>query len=38
LERYERRHHSSKLEYLKKLAKSLGCEIIEQQTLTHVVS
>ena len=38
LERYERRHHSSKLEYLKKMARSLGCEIIERQTLTHVVS
>lgn len=38
LERYERRYRSSKLDCLKKMAKSLGCQIIEPQPLTSVVS
>jgi len=38
LERYERRYHSSKVETLRKLAKSLGCQIVEPQTLTNGVS
>lgn len=38
LEKYERRYHASKLEKLKRLAKSIGCEVIENQTLPDVVS
>lgn len=38
LEKYERRYQSSKLQNLKKMAKSLGCHIIEPQVLVNCVS
>jgi transposase len=38
LEKYERRYQSSKLQNLKKMAKSLGCQIIEPQSPASTVS
>ena len=38
LEKYERRYHAAKLENLKRMAKSLGCDIVEYQPVPNLVS